>query len=152
MRSTVVCALAALALLCASGCGKPQVYPVTGKVTLAGKPRERLIVYFRPVSGAVNEYNLGVGETDKDGNLRLGSAAGGGLAAGEYKVTFTYQTTKSGRTFAASEKPDEVGVKEVVEMVADEYADRTAAETTTVRFTVKSKGDNEFNYDVPARK
>jgi hypothetical protein len=45
-----------LATLLAAGCGKsdPPVYPITGKVTLGGKPYERVIVYFRPVNGEIN--------------------------------------------------------------------------------------------------
>lgn len=153
MRSRLSAALCFCALMAASGCGKPTLYPIQGKVTLGGKGYERLIVYFRPVSGVVNEYNLGVGETDKDGTLKMRSTAGMGLAAGEYKVTFTYLKTKSGKVVSgADEKPDDFGSVVTIEMVPDEYSDRKAAETTPVRFTVKPGGENTFNFDIPVKK
>jgi 5-hydroxyisourate hydrolase-like protein (transthyretin family) len=140
-----------LAALTTTGCGKPTLYPLSGKVTLGGKPQERLLVYFRPVSGVVTEYNMAVGETDKEGNLRISSSAGQGLAAGEYKVTFTCKKLKSGAVVGSSDKPDDYGNVVVLELVADDHVDGLANETTPVRFTVKPEA-NVFNYDVPLKK
>jgi hypothetical protein len=150
--------VALFAVLTVAGCGSkspPPIYPVTGKVTLGGKPYERLIVYFRPVGVDVNEYNLGVGETDKDGNLRMGSSGGVGVMAGEYKVTFHLQlmkTRQGTRAVGADEKPDELGGgMTAVEMVPEAYRAGKAEETTTVRFTVKPDRENRFDFDVPAK-
>ena len=136
-----------------AGCGgDPPVYPVTGKVTLGGKPYERLLVYFRPVEGPVTLFNMGVGETDKNGNLTLRSSGGSGIAAGEYKVSFACLSMKtSNRIVGPDEKPDENGgASVVVERVPAPYDDATSRETTPVRFTVGS-GENIFSYDIPAK-
>src|SRR6478735_9241891 len=70
-------ALIGASLLLSSGCGgPPPLHPIKGKITLGGKSYNRLIVYFRPAEGKADEYNLGVGETDKDGILTLRSAGG----------------------------------------------------------------------------
>jgi hypothetical protein len=144
------------ALLLAAGCGDPTVYPITGKVTLGGKPYERLIVHFRPVGRPASMFNIGVGETDKAGNLKLRASGGDGVEAGEYKVMFTLQVVKSGKgnqAVGADEKPDEVaGGGTVVELVPDEYLAGKGEETTPVRFTVKPGQENRFEFDVPAKK
>lgn len=137
------------------GCGKkdPPVHAVTGKVTLGGKAYPRLLVYFRPVAGESTGFNNAVGETDKDGNLTVRSTGGLGLQAGEYKVTFTCMVPKTGSPAADKlthgDKPDERGIT-TVELVPDAHADKTAAETTTVRFTVGA-GENKFDFDIPAK-
>ena len=156
-RRAVLVALVATAFVALSGCGgkPPPVYPVTGKVTLGGKPYERLIVYFRPVSSEVNAFNLGVGETDKDGNLTMRSSGGMGVMAGEYKVTFTLQmmkTRQGTRAVGADEKPSEMGgTATAVELVPEAYRAGKAEETTTVRFTVQANQENRFDFDVPAK-
>lgn len=139
-----------VAALLSTGCGTkpPPVYDVHGKVTLKGKSYERLIIHFKPKSDAVTMYNLGVAETDKDGNFKTVMSGGGnGLQEGEYKVLFTLQTVK-GRAVAADEKADDAGANvKVVEMVGKPYDVGSEAEAT-VFFTVKP-GDNEFNFDIP---
>src|SRR5262245_6524943 len=147
--------LVAFAGLGVAGCGKsdPPVYPITGKVTLGGKAYPRLLVYFRPVSGESTGFNNAVGETDKDGNLTVRSTGGLGLQTGEYKVTFTCLVPKTNSAAAAkltnSDKPDEQGVT-TVELVPTSHCDKTATESTPVRFTVTS-GENIFTFDIPAK-
>ena len=70
------------------GCGEPELHSVSGKVTLNGRSYNRLLVYFRPIDTPTKPYNMGVGETDAEGNLALRSTAGMGLARGKYKVFF----------------------------------------------------------------
>jgi hypothetical protein len=120
---------------------------------MGGKGYERLIVYLRPVSGTVTEYNLGVGETDKSGTLTLRSTAGNGLQAGEYKVTFTYKIPKTGgsKPVGPDEKPDDVAGVEFIELVPPPYDDGTSSETTPQRFTVKP-GENVLEFDIPTKK
>jgi predicted small lipoprotein YifL len=145
--------LAALALI---GCGAkvPPAYPVSGKVTLAGKAHNRLLVYFRPAEGPPTQYTIAVGETDKDGNLKVQGNAGVGLPEGEYKVTFTCQVVKGDPAATAKlgpdDKPSELGVT-TVEQVPASHAEGKANDTTPVRFVVKRGAENVFTYDIPAK-
>lgn len=143
--------VASIALVAGCG-GPPPIYPITGKVTLGGKPYERLLVYFRPTKGEINSFNLGVGETDKNGELKLSSSGGQGVAAGEYRVTFSCVYLKSnGRTVSSSEKPDDAGGSVVkVERVKPPYDAATSQDNSPVTFTVK-KGENKFDFDIPAK-
>jgi hypothetical protein len=142
-----------LFLALVSGCGgPPPIFPISGKVTLGGKPYERLLVYFRPAKGDVNAFNLGVGETDKNGELKLSSSGGQGISAGEYRVTFSCVYLKSnGKSVSSTEKPDDAGGGVVsVERVKSPYDAATSQEITPVTFVVK-KGENKFEFDIPAK-
>lgn len=133
-----------------AGCGQkpPPLHPVTGKITYGGKAYPRLMVHFRPASGPVTEYNLAVGETDKEGKLGIMSVHGGGLQAGEYKVTFgLYQDVRSGKAVGGSEKPDEAGVT-AKQVIAPPYDDESSQGKTPVTFKVQP-GENNFTFDIP---
>jgi hypothetical protein len=150
MRKTVAVLLAAFAV---AGCGgPPPLHPVTGKVTLGGKPYDRLIVYFRP-EGEVTAFNLGVGETGPDGTMpAVRCSHGVGLQAGTYKVTFTCMAAKGGKKpAAAGEKPDDDRSVSMVELVQPPFDDKTSQATTTKTFTVVA-GANTFEFDIPAGK
>lgn len=138
-------------LALATGCGRPPaLYPVTGKVTLGGKGYPRLLVYFRPASGLVTEYNHAVGETDKDGALGIRSAAGNGLQAGEYRVTFAlYLDNRSGKAVGGTDKPDESGLS-TRQVIPSPYDDETSQSKTPVTFSVKP-GENSFSFDIPPK-
>lgn len=153
-RLPFVAFLVAVATVIAAGCGgkAPPIYPITGKVMLGGKPHNRLLMYFRPADGKVTEFTIAVGETDKDGNLQVRSSSGEGLAAGEYKVTFSAPVSKAGESFGASDKPDEQKGAVVIERVPPPYDDKTSQDTTPVRFTVKAGEPNVFEFDVPVKK
>jgi hypothetical protein len=150
-RTLLTPTAAALVLLVASGCGTkpPPLHPVSGKVTVKGKGYERTLIYFRPVSGEVSMYNMGVAETDKTGQFKSVMSAGGdGLQAGEYKVTFSCVQTKGGKAVGGvGEKPDESGIT-TVELVGKPYDTGSEADTP-VRYTVTAGGDNTFNFDIP---
>ncbi len=137
--------------LLATGCGKDTtLHPLTGNVKLGGKPYERLLVYFRPIDRVVDEYNMGVGETDKDGVLTLRSTAGNGLVKGNYRVTFSYGITKmNGREIEVSmdEKVESPSVTSE-ELVPEKYTDW---EQSPVEFTVSKAGPNHFEFDIPAQ-
>jgi hypothetical protein len=138
-----------VAVISLAGCsGPPDLHPITGKVTLGGKPYKRLIVYFRPKDKPVNEYNLGVGETDKKGELTLRTTAGNGLAPGVYRVSFSCIVTSDGKSLGISdEKADDDRFLETEEIVPEPYSDD---ELSPVEFEVKSRGENRFDFDIPA--
>lgn len=70
-------------LVALTGCGQPEYVPVTGKVTLAGKPLSSGTVTFVCVSGG----KLGYGQIQADGSYEAFTGKQIGLKPGEYKVT-----------------------------------------------------------------
>ncbi|QDS92999.1 hypothetical protein FF011L_17540 [Roseimaritima multifibrata] len=134
-----------------AGCNsEPPLHPISGQITLGGKPYERLIVYFRPLDGKVTKYNLGVGETDASGKLFLRSTAGEGLAAGNYRVSFTCIVSDKGQTVGSSdEKADDDRRLITKELVPAAYGD---GGESALEFEVVSGPDNRFEFDIPAEK
>lgn len=138
-------------LIASVGCGgEPTLYPVTGKITLGGKPYDRLIVYFRPINRKVDKYNLGVGETDAQGQLGMRSSAGSGIPVGHYRVAFTCLVQKSNRqpTPNLDQKADDNSTFETLELVPDPFND---GENSPIEFEVTAGGSNVFDYDIPAK-
>ncbi len=148
-RLSILCCL--LVCVALTGCSKkPPLYPVSGKITLGGKTYPRIICYFRPVKGLGNESNIGVGEVDSSGNLFVRCGAGEGIAAGEYRVTFSCMVTQSGTAVAGTDKPDDDSSSRVIELVPAPYDPKSDLDSP-VRFTVTPSG-NVFNYDIPTSK
>ena len=143
---------AIFAILFLVGCGDPKLHQVTGKVTLDGKPYERLLVYMRPTEGPVDQFRMGVGETDADGVLTLRSTAGDGLAEGTYRVSFSCMVPKSGgktvEVLDPSEKHDDDRKLITVELVPMPYA--SDAESPVV-VEIGDDQSNELIYDIPAK-
>jgi hypothetical protein len=75
-------------LLLAAGCSKgPGLVPVSGRVTLDGKPVKEVIVNFTPIGDTKGTGSLAA--TDPDGRFTLADARGkAGTYVGEYKVYF----------------------------------------------------------------
>jgi hypothetical protein len=73
-------------LVAAAGCGSQRTpVPVSGTVTLAGKPVEGATVTFH-VRGDDKEGRPAIGQTDKTGTFRLKTGNEDGARPGEYKV------------------------------------------------------------------
>lgn len=154
-RCIRLCIVSAVFVLSIPACTtEPELHAISGKVTLGGKPYERLIVYFRPQEGEITRFNMGVGETDAQGNLSLRSSAGMGLARGKYRVSFSCYVVKGGQALGIDQKVDEIagGEKAIpVEMVPRPYVEDTVSgEVSPVEFEIKP-GDNAFEYDIPAK-
>jgi hypothetical protein len=140
--------IAAIAMT--GGCGDPDIFSLTGKVTLDGKPYERLIVYFDPIGRKVDAFHFGVGETDAEGNLTLRSSAGPGLAAGKYRVSFNcliQEKASPNTAVGLSDKDESINAVVPVELVPEPYNDR---QKSPVEFTIR-KADNVFEYDIPGK-
>lgn len=75
-------------LLLAAGCGgKPGLVPVSGRVTMEGKPVREVIVNFQPIGDTPGTGALG--STDSDGRFTLTDSRGkAGTYVGAYKVIF----------------------------------------------------------------
>lgn len=86
-----------LALL---GCGGTKVAPVSGTITLDGKPLPKVYVNFQPI-GTANNPNPGSGSygvTDEQGRFTLKLVENGqpGAVIGEHRVSITPQVAEDG--------------------------------------------------------
>ncbi len=85
MRSLFI--VVAIGLL-AVGCGRNNVAPVSGRITLDGKPLMRATIVFQPDSEDKNPGPGAVGKTDMEGRYRLTLMTGKteGAIIGKHKV------------------------------------------------------------------
>lgn len=97
-RSLVFSSVLFLMCLVFSGCGGNKLTPVTGTVTLDGKPVAKATVNFSPEAGGEGGA---IGETDETGKYTLRFLKGGvsGAVPGKYIVTISkMETVDSGKT------------------------------------------------------
>jgi predicted small lipoprotein YifL len=124
MRCRSTWTILLLATLAGCGTGGPEIVPVSGRVTLDGRPLENADVVFQP-----DEANRpSSGRTDADGRYQLMYKRGiEGARVGEHKVLITVSS-------------------EIVRRpppIPPRY--NSASE---LRAGVKSGEDNEFNFDL----
>jgi hypothetical protein len=96
MKSWIALLLCGLSVV-AVGCGPSGAKPVkvTGKVNLNGKPVEGAEVTFLSTTGGRSAS----GKTESDGSFKLTTLkTGDGAVPGDYKVTVTKVSSKSGGT------------------------------------------------------
>jgi hypothetical protein len=140
MRSRFL--LAALVLV-ALGCGKPyQLVPVSGKVTLDGKPLAGAWVHFAPVATERNSAPgpTSHGQTDAEGRFSLRvSPEEAGAVVGKNRVFIT--TLKEG----TADVPD-AGVKVPRDRVPRKYN-----QETTLVYEVPAAGTDQANFDLTSR-
>jgi hypothetical protein len=83
---------APLLLFLLGGCGSDNLAPVSGTITMNGKPLANANVNFQPIGSDNKEVGPGsYGKTDADGHysLRLKSTERPGAVVGKYKVSIT---------------------------------------------------------------
>jgi hypothetical protein len=140
----------ALLALWLAGCGAgPNLLPVTGTVTLNGKPLEGATVTFYPDDGN-SVKTTGHDTTGPEGNYKLSSGERFGVAAGKYKVIISKLAAKPGVTIPDEFKKDPVMAKMAgltKESLPPSVSD--AAEGTYTR-EVKQGAENVFEFDVKA--
>jgi hypothetical protein len=102
LRSVLLFGLLAVGSLtgCSGGGGKsevvPPLEPVTGKVTIDGKPAERVNVTFFPLT-ATDKTSGGSGSTSSEGAYTLAYKTGAaGIPAGDYVALFSKLTQPDG--------------------------------------------------------
>lgn len=81
-------------LAVAAGCGdgKPRLYPVTGSVTVKGRPADGAVVRLYPAAGGPH---MPAGVVQADGSFKLTTfLPDDGAPAGDYKVTVTWRPAK----------------------------------------------------------
>jgi hypothetical protein len=89
------------ALVLALGCGGRKFAPVSGTVTLDGKPLANAVVTFIPVAeqGSIDAGESSTGKTNEKGEFTLRSTTGkNGALVGKHKVSISIQQTKVGES------------------------------------------------------
>ncbi len=137
-----------IAALLMSGCsgGQTPVYPVTGQVTVGGKPATGAVVIFHPQGGGEDVSKLRpYGTVDSAGNFALNCLTeGDGAPAGNYKVTIVWEVADPAAVAAATGETvisdDPEAAVSVSDRLGGKYSD---AATTTLTATINS-GRNEL--------
>lgn len=112
-----------LALFLFAGCGAPKVVPVSGRVTLDGKPLPQASVEFLPVIEGVKVVAPGsVGETGPDGTYSLFVIGTGerGAVVGHHPVAIYV------REVDVPPKPDSLSAREQKQVVPARYGNGKA--------------------------
>lgn len=129
--------LAALGGGC-SGDSTPTA-PVSGKVTLDGKPLANISVLFQPAGGANRDPGAGsVGITDAQGMFTLKISGSGKLGA----VVGLHAVTLMEKTNPADDQDAGGTDKPVVSRIPAEFSNGSQ------KFEVKSDGLNQVNFDL----
>src|SRR4051794_5718004 len=147
----------ALAIVVATGCGESEpandhpwqvdpgsLRPVSGTITLQGKPLSKAVVAFFSKSGVPS-----VGETGDDGRYTLQSMNMDGAPPGEYKVAISYFLSPDGEPQGLAARSAMVQSEAMLaarESLPPEYSD---ANRTKLRATVGDKG-GDFPFDIEA--
>lgn len=135
-----------LAVAVISGCGgEPPVVPVTGVVRVDGKLLDKVLVNFYPADETAKHFGVrhAIGITDAQGRFKLICSGGvEGIAAGQYKVTFSRPVVRGQAALTdANSKPEQSGT---VESMPKDY---TQPQTTPVTVTI-DKGGGELTLEV----
>jgi hypothetical protein len=141
MRACFAVLLAVLAVGCS---GQPyRLAPVSGKVTLNGKPLARAYVHFAPIG--IRNHNPGPtsqGLTDGEGRFTLTVDQEGRPAGAVVGTSKVYITTAGAD--AKDNQPD-AGVKTSKERVPARYN-----QDTTLTYDVPAGGTDAANFDLKA--
>lgn len=137
-------------LLLAAGCSQrdpnlPDLVPVSGTITIDGKPATNTTLQFIPLG----EVGTGSGgATDAEGRYQLRTAHDGmGAPVGEYKVVISKLVRSDGSDFPidSPEGPMDAGADE---SLPPRYSD---AEQTELRATVPEGGTDQLNFELTTR-
>jgi hypothetical protein len=135
----VVCAL-----LAAPGCGSRQFVPVSGKVTLNGKPLANALVSFNriPPEGSIESGPSAVGTTGQNGEFTLRvSLKQAGALVGKHRVAITAMSSQVDPESDAPVAPGG-GPRNILPARYSEKSELT--------FEVPAGGTGQANFDLKA--
>jgi hypothetical protein len=133
--------LAALLVLTAAGCSRSgsDVTPVSGRVTVDGKPAAGAVVTFHPLTPTADAARP-TARADEDGRFRLTTRAeSDGAPPGEYRVTVAWREAAAAKRAAEG---DELPAKTAV---PDTH---TRPESTPLRATVQPGANDPLAIDI----
>lgn len=130
-----------------SGGPKPEVVPplepVSGKVTMNGKPGDGIAVTFFPAEN--NKGNPASASTDANGNYTLAYRTGAaGVPAGDYVVMFSKLTQPDGSPIPADKTAADVMA---VDQIPEQYRARE-----NPQYTISvPKGGKTFDFEIKTK-
>jgi len=132
-----------IALLLFAGCdgSKLETVPVSGVVTLDGKPMPNILVVFNPTRGTAEDRSLRPGSnglTDEDGRFELEMIDGPGAVPGEHVVSLI---CKAPTADPGSSKPES---PHIVRLLSEAHARR-------LKFVVPVGGTDEAHFALESR-
>ncbi len=139
--------LALLQLVALAGCGGNEfdLAPVSGRITLDGKPLPGADVVFQPFESNAGTVNVGpgsFGHTDEQGNFTLKTMEGeAGAVVGKHHVTVTLPKEEADAQAAL----DNDEITKVISILPDKYRNGEA------EFVVPSGGTQEAEIKIPAK-
>jgi hypothetical protein len=139
------------------GCGQPaanddqpwsidtsKFKPVSGKITIKGKPYAKVVVAFFSSKGIPSS-----GETDADGNYTIQTMGTAGAPPGDYKVALSYFLAPDGSAQGMGSRSAMVQSDKMIaarETLPAEYAD---VNKTSLRASISGEG-GKFDFDIDA--
>lgn len=123
--------------------GLPKLKPVSGTITLNGKPMEGVVISFLPMAEG---GTMTVGQTREEGKYKLSYLGMLGCAPGQYQVMLSYKTTPDGKVVTLEMQSALVMPKEAtqaVERMPKEYGPGNKSLTATV-----PPEGGEINFDL----
>lgn len=122
------------------GCGDSRLVPVSGTVTLDGKPTADIIVHFQPSAGNVADLQFSPssrGATDSKGRYELKTFDGAGAIVGEHVVTLVCRDPNN----AEQDPFDDSGMEK-----PRQFKLPPKARDGSLTFTVPDGGTEEANF------
>jgi hypothetical protein len=149
-RKVALTALAGVLALSLVGCGNTRYVPVSGVVTLDGKPYRNAIIMFLPITTQDNP-NPGRGSsgfTDENGRFTLKTYEGqAGAAIGKHRVRITTKYSEKLRGYELWDAAKNEAVKAVSDPIPPEWNYESKKE-----FDVPSGGTDQAKFDIVSKK
>ncbi|HEX5446187.1 MAG TPA: hypothetical protein VFW87_20330 [Pirellulales bacterium] len=151
----VGCAAVALALL--AGCGKADkaakldLTPVSGTITLDGKPLADADVGFSYLDVAPAGFFGSAARTDSQGRYELQTGDKKGAPAGSYRVVVSRVVARSGVAIKPEEGLDLAQLSAAGEVTQTVPAKYTEKATTDLQTTVEKGKADGYNFDLKSQ-
>ena len=158
--SNLTIALFGLAILSISGCGDSSIAPVSGKVTVNGKPVAGIRLVFSPKlrsEGDPGPWSSGLTNTEGEFTLKT-RYENVGAVIGEHTVAFVYDDIGNIDTFKelfreARQEGDKAAMaaakKDIEDFQARQKTRPKSSGDYTEDFEVPPGGTNQANFDLP---
>jgi hypothetical protein len=149
-RNRAFAALAGVFAVSLVGCGSGPYVPVSGVVTVNGKPYRNAYLQFQPMASAENP-NPGrgsVGHTDENGHFTLKTDDGHeGAAVGKHRVRITTKYSKSFKGYEVWDPVQNKTVRSAADPIPPHWNYNSKQE-----FEVPAGGTDKANFEIVTRK